>query len=99
MAEETNAGYFLPLTSNKTIENYDPRHAHSAAKGAFSDEARDALAIAVSKKQRTAIMDKHTMDLKYYPTYVHAVARNANQLPCGNFDRETLTRRLEDIVA
>jgi hypothetical protein len=95
MSQETNAGYFLPLASNKAIENYEPQHAHKASKGAFSDEARDALATAVKSKKATVVMDNFTMEIKYYPEYVHVIANNSGRLPCGNFNRDILASRLE----
>ena len=96
MATETNKGYFLPIDSNKSIENFQPRYAHNAAKGAFSEEARDALALAVSKKQRTVLMDGNPMTVLYYKDYVHVVASNSAKLPCGNFDKKILAGRLEE---
>ncbi len=95
MAESVKGGYFLPITSNKSIENYEPRHAHNAAKGAFSDEARDALAKAVSDGKTSVKMDDHTMQIKRYTDYVHVVSTTPGGLPCGNFDRKTLASRLE----
>lgn len=98
MAQTNKSGFFLPIESNKNIENYEPRPALKAAKGAFSDEARDALAVAVSKHKDTALMDNHTMEIKYYESYVYVVARNTGKLPAGTFNKELLQKRLEDIV-
>ena len=91
---KTNAGYFLPIPSNKSIENYDPHRNASAAKGAFSDEARDALAKAVEDRKTSVQMDDHVMWIRYYTDYIHVVSKAPGGLPCGNFDRKVLASRL-----
>jgi len=64
-------------------------------KGAFSDEARDALALAVSKRKKTVVMDKWTMSITYRDKYVIIKNIRDNGLPCGNMNIEALLDRLK----
>lgn len=89
---ETN--YFNAIPSNKSIENHDPHRNSNAAKGAFTDEARDQLAKAVQEDATTVTMDEHTMEIRYFDTYVAVTAINHERLPHGTFDLETLRRRV-----
>jgi hypothetical protein len=83
---------FKPLAPNSAIENYQARS--TAAKGVFTDEARDELAKAVKQEKPTVVMDKWLMYIDYRSDHVYIVADNGPGLPCGTFNRKDLARRL-----
>jgi len=82
---------FRPMDSNKHIEEYSGRASFS--KGAFSEEARDALALAVSRKKSTVQMDRYTMAIKYYDNHVAISPTDGSMLPCGCYNYVDLRNR------
>lgn len=85
---------FKPLESNKSIENYEARS--SPHKGAFTEQARDALARAVDEKRKLVSMDDIMMTIIYREVDVFIRPDSAMRfLPCGVFDYETLRDRLK----
>lgn len=83
---------FVALEPNKSIENYDPHRQANLARGAFSDEAREALAIAVKVKATGVNMDGRRMAITYHKEHVYVVAIDGG-LPCGTFSYSTLRQR------
>ena len=84
---------FVPLESTPELEKSGP--IREAYKGAFSEGARDALALAVSEHKRTVVMDRRTMNIRYYSERVFVQPQGAG-LPCGSFSKEELARRISD---
>lgn len=85
----SNPMSFVPLEPNATLE-HSSHERRNLTKGAFSDEARVALAMAVKAHKPQVQMDRHTMNIKYREDHVYVVSTDRSGLPCGVFNYKGL---------
>lgn len=78
---------FIPMAGNADIE----REFQRKTSGAFSDEARVNLALAVQAGRKTVVLDKRRYNIKYRPDLDKVFVQLQDRLvPCGWFSRNVL---------
>ena len=65
-------------------------------KGAWSEEARLALAYAVQAEAKSVMMDGKEQGIYYNPDHVHVQPTRYGYLPQGNFNYDELRARIKD---